>query len=41
MNCLTEYLNLFIMFLLISPVFSADTTLVELKKSGVSPGYDR
>jgi hypothetical protein len=32
---------LLFIYTFVSPLFCADTTLIELKKSGVSPGYDK
>jgi hypothetical protein len=41
MNFTTLCLSLLVICTFISPIFCADTTLVELKKSGISPGYDK
>ncbi len=41
MNYTILFFSLLIICTFISPLFCADTTLVELKKSGVSPGFDK
>jgi hypothetical protein len=41
MNYTILFISLLITYTFISPIFCADTTLVELKKSGVSPGFDK